>query len=143
MVPTGIDKEKVMLQLGRLEGYLKELKSVGGKLEKSKEEDIVLLHAVERLLQIATEECLNIGSHIISGLGLERADTYREVFTRLKDTGILPEKLGEAMEEFASFRNRLVHLYYRMSEEEVVSKLDEIDHFERFTQQIIEYIEGT
>ena len=141
MVPTGIDKEKVLLQLGRLEGYLKELKGVGDELEKSKD-DIILLHAVERLLQIATEECLNIGSHIISGLGLERADTYREVFTRLKDTGILPEKLGEAMEEFASFRNRLVHLYYKMSKEEVVSKLDGIDHLKKFTQQIIKYIEG-
>ena len=143
MVPTGVDKERVMLQLGRLEGYLKELKSVGDKLEESKEKDIFLFHAVERLLQIATEECLNIGSHIIAGLGLERADTYREVFTRLKDAGILPEKLGEVMEEFASFRNRLVHLYYRMGEEEVISKLDEIDHLEKFTQQIIEHIEGT
>lgn len=141
MVPTGIDKEKVLLQLGRLEGHLKELRSIGNKFEKSKE-DTVLLHAVERLLQIATEECLNIGSHIIAGLGLERADTYREVFTRLKDAGILTEKLGEVMEEFASFRNRLVHLYYRMSKEEVVTKLDEIDQLKIFTQQIVKYLEG-
>jgi len=141
MVPTGVDREKVMLQLERLEGYLNELRSIKEKLKKS-EEDIILLHAGERLLHIATEECLNIGSHLIAGLGLNRADTYREVFTRLKDESILPEKLGEIMEGFASFRNRLVHLYHEVSKEEVVAKLGETDCFEKFAQQIVNYLKG-
>ena len=142
MVPTGIDKEKLLLQLGRLEGYIKELKGVGDEIQKKKD-DLLILHAAERLLQIATEECLNIGNHIISGLGLERADTYREVFSRLKDNGILSESLGETMEELASFRNRLVHLYHIISKEEVISKLDEVDQLINFTKQINKYMEST
>ncbi|KPJ56575.1 MAG: hypothetical protein AMJ42_05170 [Deltaproteobacteria bacterium DG_8] len=141
MVPMGIDKEKVMLQLRRVEEYLGNLRSIANKLKET-EKDVVLLHAAERLLQIAIEECLNIGSHIIAGLGLTRADTYREVFTRLKDANILSGKLGEAMEEFASFRNRLVHLYYEVSKEEVVSKLEEIYCLKDFAKQIVKYIES-
>lgn len=140
MVPLDIDKDKVMLQLERLEEHLTRLREIKNKITTS-EEDFTLLSAAERLLQITTEDCLNIGSHIIAGSGLKRADTYREVFVRLKEEGILPEKLGMAMEGFASFRNRLVHLYYEVTKEEVISKLREIDSFKEFAEKILKYVE--
>lgn len=138
MVPSGIDREKLMLQLDRLEEQLHRLKIVNDKLKTSLE-DIVLLPAAERLLQVSTEQCINIGSHLIAGLGLARADTYREVFTRLKESGILSEELGVIMESFASFRNRLVHLYWEVTKEEVISKLGEIGSFKEFAKAIIDY----
>lgn len=140
MVPLGIDREKIALQLERLEEYLKELEDIKERFKKG-EEDKALLPAVERLLQITTEECLNIGSHLIAGLGLKRADTYKEVFVRLKDAGIISGKLGTVMEEFASFRNRLVHLYYEVSRKEIISKLEETGFLREFAQQILAYLE--
>lgn len=129
-----------MLQLGRLEEHLTRLREISDRITTS-EEDFTLLVATERLLQIATEDCLNIGSHIIAGLGFKRADTYKEVFVRLKEEGILPEKLGMAMEGFTFFRNRLVHLYCEVTKEEVASKLREIDFFKEFAEQILKYVE--
>jgi len=139
MVPLGIDREKIMLQLGQLEEHLARLKDIGDRI-KAVKEDVALLPAAERLLQITIEDSLNIGSHIIAGSGLTRADTYREVFTRLKEAGILSEELGNALEGFASFRNRLVHLYMEVNEEEVISKLSELAYFKEFAKQVVEYL---
>jgi len=90
MVPSGIDKEKIMLQLGRLEEHLTRLGDISNRIKQTNE-DIVLFPAGERILQIAIEECLNIGSHLISGLGLPRAGVYFlkkiELFTG--ESGIL------------------------------------------------------
>lgn len=140
MVPSGIDRERVMLQLGRLEEHLSRLKEIKDKL-KDLPEDNILLSSAERLLQVSIEDCLNIGSHIIAGLGLVRADTYREVFTRLKEANILKEELGTKMEQFASFRNRLVHLYWEVSRDEVISKLQEIESLKEFAQAVLRCIE--
>jgi len=140
MVPSGIDREKIMLQLGQLEEHLTKLKDIGDRVRTARE-DVALLPAAERLLHITIEDCLNIGSHIIAGSGLARADTYREVFTRLKEAGILSEELGNALEGFASFRNKLVYLYMEVSEEEVISKLSELAYFKEFAKQVVGYLE--
>lgn len=141
MVPLGIDKEKLFLQLERMEKHLKELWEIRDKLLKASGEDNILLSAAERLLQVTAEDCLNIGSQMIAGLGLARPDTYREIFTNLKEAKILSQEIGSVMESFASFRNRLVHLYWKVSRQETIAKLEEIDFLKTFAAQIAEYIE--
>ncbi len=138
MVPLGIDKEKLMLQLEKLEENLIHLKQLQAKL---KTDDPFLFPAAERLLQISTESCLNIGNHIISGLGLKRADTYKEIFIRLMEEGIISKEIGNTMADFTYFRNRLVHLYWEVTKEEVASKLGEIDNFKRSSKEVIEFLE--
>ncbi|MFH1856407.1 MAG: DUF86 domain-containing protein [Candidatus Omnitrophota bacterium] len=140
MVPLGIDREKMMLQLERLEEHLERLLKIRAKLQASK--DDTFFSAAERLLQVSIEDCLNIGNHIISGLGLRRPDTYREIFSRLKEAKIISGKIGDAMEGLASFRNRLVHLYWKVSNEEIMEKLEDIDVLKKFVAQISKYVEN-
>lgn len=83
MVPSGIDKEKFLIQVERLEQNYALLLDVKTQLGDTSSDAIPLM-ASERLLQIVIEECLNIGNHIISGLNLERADTYKDIFVRLQ-----------------------------------------------------------
>jgi hypothetical protein len=49
MVPSGIDKEKLFLQLDRLKEVLSQLETI----RKGCENEKILLPAIERLLQIA------------------------------------------------------------------------------------------
>lgn len=139
--PLGIDKEKLFLQLERLEKHFGELWEIRGKLLRACNKDNVLFSAAERLLQVAVEDCLNIGSQMIAGLGLARPDTYREIFTNLKEAGILSQELWLVMENFASFRDRLVHLYWKVSKKEIIAKLDEIGFLKTFAKQIAQNIE--
>jgi uncharacterized protein YutE (UPF0331/DUF86 family) len=135
MVPSGIDKEKFLIQIERLEQNYALLLDVKKQLGKAPSDAIPLM-AAERLLQIVIEECLNIGNHIIAGLNLERADTYKEIFVRLQQKGVISKEIGEALISFAAFRNRLVHLYWRVELAEMLAKLDEIDVVKKFAEGV-------
>ncbi len=83
MVAMGIDKEKLMIQLGRLQDHIKELEEIKNQMSGKKQQKDILISAGERHLQLAIEDCLNMGNHIISGKGFKRADTYKEAGDRV------------------------------------------------------------
>ncbi|MEK6647130.1 MAG: HepT-like ribonuclease domain-containing protein [Candidatus Firestonebacteria bacterium] len=139
MVPLGVDKEKLFLQLNRLEELLIQLENVKKSL-LAKEKEFILIPAIERLLQISIEECINIGNHIISGLMLKRADSYKEVFAILREADILSKDTGAEMESFAKFRNKLVHLYWVVDKEELYAKLEQKNIIKSFVIEITKYL---
>jgi uncharacterized protein YutE (UPF0331/DUF86 family) len=141
MAPSGIDKEKFFIQIERLEQNYTLLLDVKKQLGKESSDAIPLM-AAERLLQILIEECLNIGNHIISGLNLERADTYKDIFVRLHQKGVISKEIGTALISFASFRNRLVHLYWRVERDEMLSKLDDIEVVKQFAEGVYTYLKS-
>lgn len=65
MTPSDVDKEKLLLMISRLEESLKDLERLRGDVKANR-------YALERLLQISVDESINIGSSIISELGLRR-----------------------------------------------------------------------
>jgi uncharacterized protein YutE (UPF0331/DUF86 family) len=141
MAPSGIDKEKFLIQIERLEQNYTLLLDVKKQLGKASGDAIPLM-AAERLLQILIEECLNIGNHIISGLNLERADAYKDIFVRLQQKGVISKEIGTELISFASFRNRLVHLYWRVERDEMLSKLDDIEIVKQFAEGVYTYLKS-
>lgn len=131
----GLDNEKLLLQLSRLEEFLSRIRNI----QKEKWNEINQT-ALERLLQVAVEECLNIGNHLISGVGLRRADTYREVFKVLEEAKIIPAELSKELQQFATFRNRLVHLYWKISDEEFKAELEKISGLTNFAKKVTAYL---
>lgn len=138
MVPSGIDKEKLLIQLNRLEEHYSRLGDIYERLLHEENKDL-LFSAAERILQITIEDCLNIGNHLIAGIPLRRADTYREIFKRLEEAGILSIELGEKLQACASFRNRIVHLYWEVSRDEIIAKLEDRDCFKEFARVVCQY----
>ncbi|MEW5896446.1 MAG: HepT-like ribonuclease domain-containing protein [Nanoarchaeota archaeon] len=134
MVPMGLDREQLLLQMSRLEESLKRIE----KLRKD-ELDNLTRSALERLVQIAVEEALNIGNHVISGLALPKADTYREIFLVLEQEKIIPKELSLELQRFAVFRNRIVHLYWKISEKEFLEQLGKIKFLREFSRTIVKY----
>ena len=57
------------------------------------------------------EACLDISAHIISSLGLERAESYSEMFEILGKRGIMDQELASKLADMTGFRNLLVHGY--------------------------------
>lgn len=132
MTPSGLDKEQLLIQISRLEDSL-------NSLEKSKNAGLskeTTRAAIERLLQVSIEEVINIGNHLISGLGLTRPDTYREIFIVLEKEKIIDQKLSEELQRFAVFRNRLVHLYWKIGEAEFKGQLAKINLLRDFVKVI-------
>ncbi len=138
MVPSGIDKEKLFLQIERLKEHIGKIKD----LKDRKEQKEILIPAIERNLQLAIEDCLNIGNHIISGLSLKRPDTYKEIFRNLRKENIISEELEKEMVKLTGLRNRLVHLYWEVDEEEVLNVCENLNIFEKFVKEVLDFLKS-
>jgi len=104
--------------------------------------DQMLQDAACRRLQIATECCIDIGNHIISGHGLKRAETNTEIFKILFDYGYLEdENFVNQMVEMVKFRNLLTHIYLKIDMEKVYSYLqNDLWLFEQFQKMTLKLI---
>ena len=133
MVPLGVDDKKLGVQLAKLDEVLHAINAAPGFDAAALENDSTLCSATERWIQVAVECCLNIGNHVIAGLSLQPADSYRGVFIRLGQQGIVPQDVADRMAEAAQFRNRLIHLYWDVSPQEIAAfcqqRLDVVREF--------------
>jgi uncharacterized protein YutE (UPF0331/DUF86 family) len=75
--------------------------------------------AAESHLRRALEALLDLGRHILAkGFALAPAE-YKEVADELADVGVLSDKDRALLREMAGYRNRMVHFYHEVSQEEL------------------------
>ena len=88
--------------------------------------------AAESYLRRALEALLDLGRHVLAkGFAVAPAE-YKEVADELVKVGVLPEQDGDLLRRMAGYRNRLVHFYHEVSQEELYSlcsfHLSEVEH---------------
>ena len=141
MVPMGVDREKLLLQADKLEEKLMQLADAARQERADFIGDDMMVSATERHIQIAVECCLNIGNHLIAGLGFKRADSYAGVFTRLVEARLINPELGEILRQAARFRNRIVHLYIELTPDEVHDFcVDSAPRLGEFVEEVFKYL---
>ncbi len=139
-----IDKGLIIDRLSKIREYLKHLKELGSLSKEEFLSDYRNYGSAARTLQIAIEACLDIGHHIISRKELRRPKDYKDIFLILGDEKILPFDFSRSLVKMAKYRNRLVHLYWEITPEEIYNILQEpINDLEDFTKHTIEFLEGT
>ncbi|MCD6408165.1 DUF86 domain-containing protein, partial [bacterium] len=74
------------------------------------------------------------------GFGFKRPDTYKGIFKILKEEKVIKEEIAEKMIELVGFRNRLVHLYWKVEEKEVVERANNLKIFDNFLKEVIKYL---
>ena len=75
--------------------------------------------AAESYLRRALEAVLDLGRHVLAkGFALAPAE-YKEVADELVRTAVLSEQAGALLRQMAGYRNRLVHFYHEVSQEEL------------------------
>lgn len=73
----------------------------------------------ELYLRRALEALLDLGRHVpAKGFALAPAE-YKEVADELVRTAVLSEQTGTLLRQMAGYRNRLVHFYHEVSQEEL------------------------
>ena len=76
--------------------------------------------AAESYLRRALEAIFDVGRHILSKLGeYELASEYKSIAVGLAKRGVVTPELGAQLVEMAGYRNRLVHFYHQVSDEEL------------------------
>lgn len=137
-----IDKDVVfkhLNELQRINGVLEELKCYSLEDLTS---DFKKQLEVERALQIAIQNLLDVGSHILSSLGKNRCNDYADVIDKLGSERIIPADFALKIRGMAGLRNILVHEYLELDLKKVYEILqNQLGDFHVFTQHILTFIE--
>lgn len=95
----------------------------------------------ESYLRRALEAVFDIGRHIIAKIADKGTVEYKEIAKKLGECGILSKSCSEKLLLMAGYRNRLVHFYHEVSDEELFKILQEnLDDIEQFINEIKKFI---
>lgn len=93
-------------------------------------------------LQTSIESCINIANHLIAANRWRKPAEYQEAFVILGEQGVISTDFVPTMQQMAKMRNRLVHLYWEVSNEQVYDTLQkDLGDFNTFTQYVLSFIE--
>lgn len=95
----------------------------------------------EHHLRRALEALLDISRHILAKKGFGRPEDYKSIITSLGQHKVLPPQFADRIQGMAGYRNRLVHGYAQVTEEEIHEIINEkLDDFQSFADYILKYI---
>ncbi|MEG6570495.1 uncharacterized protein YutE (UPF0331/DUF86 family) [Thermohydrogenium kirishiense] len=135
--------ETINNKIKELQKNLILLKSVAQDVnEENIKVDMIKYWGIERGIQISIECVIDISNIIISALGIEKPDTYKESILALSKVGVLPQTFARNVSSMVSFRNILVHDYMKVEERIIVDILkNHLDDFVKYIDYINKWID--
>lgn len=101
-----------------------------------------VLEPVAYELQTCIEAMMDISSHLVAALGLDKPAERRDAPTILAKHGILPRDLGAQLSEAVSMRNMLVHGYLALIPDKVYGTIqNDLGYLEEFSQHITLFLQ--
>jgi uncharacterized protein YutE (UPF0331/DUF86 family) len=139
-----INKVFINERLILIASFLNELR----QLAAIKKQDFVSVKvnsaAAESFLRRALEAVFDIGRHILAKSGkIELAAEYKSIARGLTDLGIVDERLGQKLTQMAGYRNRFVHLYNLIGDEELYEIINsDLKDIEAFVSAVKKYLQN-
>lgn len=99
--------------------------------------------AAETFLRHCLEATFDIGRHILAKTGKFRlAHEYKDIARGLGESGVLSQSLVQKFVEMAGYRNRIVHFYHEITDEELYQILQtDLGDFRHFLEEIGQFLE--
>ncbi|HEY3347584.1 MAG TPA: DUF86 domain-containing protein [Nitrospirota bacterium] len=139
-----IDKSLVRSRLSELERYYNTLRALRRLSVDEMEADVEKFWTVEHGLQLSTQLVLDIGNHILAGLGVSRVEDYKDILLALGREGCLPVEFAGKIADMAGLRNLLVHEYLKVDPRKLHDALQtHSDDFREFAAHIEKYLGET
>ena len=137
-----IDKDVIYKHLRELEQVSQSLGTLKVYSFKEVCSDFKKQWEIEHGLQLAIQNLVDIGIHILSALGKNKCENYTEVIDRLGSEEIIPSDFARKIRGMAGLRNILVHDYLEIDlktlYEILQSRLTDFDAFRRYITIFIE-----
>ncbi len=119
MIPGKISRRIVYDRLAWIERMLSEIRALPLDSREAFLADRRNVWAAESCLRRALEALLDIGRHILAkGFGIGVTE-YKETARELARVGVLSQLEAGTLRMLAGYRNRLVHFYHEISEDEL------------------------
>lgn len=133
-----LDKKRIDQKIVGIENNIAKLKVLSIKSRDDFLSDFRNIESAKHLLQVSVESMIDICEHIVAkkrfGTPQSSADSIRLVFT----SGYVSKKNMNIYITMTKFRNRIVHLYHDLDENEIFDILqNNIDDFTLFIKDII------
>lgn len=144
MKKTLLDKEKITERIEDIKNASLELKKFQKMDLKEFLSDKNYFALTSYHLRIAIEAVLTIATHILSRLPSNgKKKDYTEIILSLADYDVLSKKFAEKIKGMSGYRNRLVHLYWKVSPEEILTIVKEdLNDFNEFIKHIKKFIKS-
>lgn len=92
-------------------------------------------------LVAGTEAVLDISQYVLADKGI-KTDSYGKIPAKLEEAGIINKNFSEKMQKMVGFRNRAIHNYPSLDEEQLYEILQkDIDDFKEFLEIANSYLE--
>lgn len=107
-----IDAKLVDKKLMRMETFLRELETAKGPSHyEAFKTDIVFKRFVERNIELAIEQMIDVCRHLVSGLDLDEPESYAACFETLARADVVPADTVDTFKSMARHGNLLIHGY--------------------------------
>jgi uncharacterized protein YutE (UPF0331/DUF86 family) len=106
-----IKSEVIRKRLNKMDEYLQILYGMQKYTLEEFLSDPEHYASVERFLHMAIETTIDIGIHIVSGLGMGEVNWYSDIAAIMEKKGYISVELREKWIRIVGFRNILVHQY--------------------------------
>jgi uncharacterized protein YutE (UPF0331/DUF86 family) len=138
--PGTLDPQTVRRHLLALDGAVAQLRRHAGRPLSQLQADLDERWAVERGLQLAAQNALDIATHIAASSGKD-VPNYASALDELVQLGVLEPAFAGRFRAIAGFRNVLVHGYLELDQAKMHTLLnDRLDDFAEFATAIRAYL---
>jgi len=140
---TGGQPDPLVLRrhLAALREAIAHLRRHAGSSAEELEADADLRWSVERGLQLAAQNVLDIATHLCAAAGREASD-YAGAVDGLAELDVLPREFTTRLRSIAGFRNVLVHGYLKVDLDVVAQVLaGRLDELAEFAERIEHHLD--
>jgi uncharacterized protein YutE (UPF0331/DUF86 family) len=132
-----VDRPKLDSMLSNLKTYVEVLRRLASIPLAELSADPDKIGSAKYHLVVAIECCIDIANHIIASERFRLPRDMADSFVVLVERGVCPRELEARLKAMATFRNRLVHLYWQVDDQLVAEYLrDGLDDFDRFVAAV-------
>ncbi|MDI6728781.1 MAG: DUF86 domain-containing protein [Thermodesulfovibrionales bacterium] len=131
-----IDRDRVTAYISEIKVSLDNLKNYARLDRQSFLSSPVSIRDTKYCFIIAGQAAIDMCYHLTAKLLKKAPSDYGNCFELLGETGKFNKETLKCMANMAKFRNLLVHHYIKVDDDRVYDKLNEIDCFERFIQEL-------
>ena len=136
------DQEKMVKLVSELRKSVIRLESIANHSLEEFQNDPDKIGSSKYHFIVAIEACIDMCNHVISRNGFRVPEDYADTFRVMSEVGALDSNFSVELTNMAKFRNRLVHLYWEVDEEQLYGLLkSRLGDFKRFLDKIAEFLE--
>ncbi len=131
-----VDKDRVAAYISEIKASLDTLKNYKNLDKKVFLASSVTIRDTKYCFIIAAQAAIDLCYHLTAKIVKKAPTDYSNCFELLSEIGYFKEETHKKMAVMAKFRNLLVHHYIKVDDERVYEKLNEIDCFGDFINEL-------